>query len=505
MKVTLTGENLTLKSLWAIAAENAEVVISPEADERLEASRRLVYELVDKDVPVYGFNTGVGWNKDHHVAKEFFGEYNRRMIYAHTLGIKPEASEREVRAAMAVRLNCLLSGNTGIQPAVARRYAEFLNKGIHPVVPERGSIGEADISVLSHIGLAMVGEGDVYYNGKRMPSAEAHKLAGLEPVVLGPKDGLAIVSSNAFAAGEGALVLQDMENLADIGDVVYAVSLEGFNGNTSPLDPSALAARKYKGQQLSAARVREYIEGSYIYDPDPHKALQDPLSYRGGAYVNGTLRDALKYAEEQMEIQMNSTDDNPCVLIEEKRMISCSNFEVTNVATALEMLAIVMTHISHMSCYRTIKLANPELTGLRRFLAPDDSDNHAFGAFQKAFTSLDTEIRLLSNPCSADYMAVAGAIEDHASNTPLVVQKLRRIVDDMKYIYGMEMIHACQAISLRKRDSHVKLGKGTEKVYSEFRKDVALYENDRPISPDIQKAYEFISSGKLLKSINSTL
>jgi len=381
---------------------------------------------------------------------------------------------------------------------VARRYAEFLNKGIHPAVPERGSVGEGDIAVMSHIGLAMIGEGDVFYKGERMPSMEAHRMTGLVPVVLGPKDGLAIVSNSAFSAGQGALVLRRLRDLADIGDMVYSVSLEGLNGNTSPLEPSGLAPRRLKGQQVSAEKVRKNIEGSSIYDRDPEKPVQDPLCFRGAVHVNGTLRDALDYVTGFMDIQMNTTDDNPCVLVEERRMISVSNFETTSLATGLEMLCIVLSHVSRMSCYRMLKLCNPVLTGLARFLSHDGGDSHCFGAFQKSYSLMDTEIRHLSNPCSADFMSLAGGIEDHANNTPFVVQKLRKAADNLAYIYGMEMIHGCQAIDLRMRKSRIRLGKGTEIAWKAFRKKVALYENDRPISPDIQKSYEFIKSNIML-------
>lgn len=496
--VLLSGDGLTIDIVYSVAVCGAKVSISPEADKRLEDSRKLVYDLADEGIPIYGFTTGVGWNKDHVIAKDFFFDFNRKLIYSHTLGIAPCASESEVRAAMLIRLNCLLQGYTGIQPLVARRYADFLNAGITPIVPERGSIGEGDITVLSHIGLAMIGEGDVIYKGHKMSSAEAHKLAGLEPVVLGPKDGLAIVSTSAFSAGQAALLIKELKDLADIGDVVYGASLEGLNGNVSPLDDSGLAPRKLEGQRISAANTLRSIKGSYIFEPDPEKPVQDPLCYRSGAYVNGSLRDALCYAEKYLDIQMNTTDDNPCVLVEERRMISVSNFETTTLATALEMLALVLVHLSHMSCYRTIKLSDPSLTGLPRFLSHDGGESHCFGAFQKAFTSLDTEIRLLSNPCSADYMALAGDIEDHANNTPLVVQKLRKIVDNMRYIYGMELIHAAQAIDLRRRSGCSKFGIGTERLWTEFRKKVAFYENERPISPDIQSAYEFIKSGAIL-------
>lgn len=501
MKIVLTGNDLTVSDVWEIAVNGAQVEISPEAEAKLEAARKLVYELVDADVPVYGFNTGVGWNKDHKIAKEFFEDFNRKLIYCHSFGVEPEASEAEVRAMMAVRLNCLLLGYTGIQPAVARRYAELLNAGLHPVVPEKGSVGEGDLTPLAHIGLVMIGEGEANYKGRRMSSAEAHKLAGLDPVVLGPKDGLAIVSSSAFSAGEAALAIKELRELVDMGDIISCLSLEGFNGNTSPIEAGVMAARKMEGQAKSAERMREYLAGSDIYGTYPGKPVQDPLCFRGAAYINGSLRDALEYAQKYLFIQMNSTDDNPCLLLDERRIISNSNFETTTLATAIEMLSIVLSHVSRMSCYRMLRLVNPELTKLPRFLSHDGGQSHCFGTIQKCFASLDTEIRHLSNPCSVDYLSLSGSIEDHANNTPLVVQHLRQIVKNLQYIYGMELIHACQAIELRKRQGKFNLGKGTAAAYEAFRKELPLYTNDRPLAPDVKKAYEFVKSAALLRSV----
>jgi histidine ammonia-lyase len=499
--VILNGSDLDLPRLAAIANEGAEVEISPDGAERLQASRRLVYDLAESDVPVYGFNTGVGWNKDRHIAAEFFKQYNENLIHSHTLGVGREASEAEVRAAMAIRLNCLLRGNTGIQPEIAHRYAEFLNLALHPIVPERGSVGEGDIAVLSHIGLAMIGEGGVHYGGRRIASAEAHRLAGLQPIVLGPKDGLAIVSSNAFGMGQAALVLAGLTALVDQADLIYALSLEGLNGNTSPLDPKVQEARRFPGQIESAALVRAFLRGSFIYGEDPEKPVQDALSFRGGACVHGSLRDALAYAAGYAVLQMNSTDDNPCLLLDERRIVSCSNFEATTVATGLEMLAVVLSHVSRMSCHRMIKLANPALTKLPRFLTPDEAHVHAFGAIQKTFTLLDTEIRHLSNPSSVDYLAVAGEIEDHANNLPHVAQRLRQIVDNLQYILGMEAMHAAQAVTMRRRKNpNLRLGAGTEAAYEEFRKAVPWYDRDRNLSADIEKAYRVVKSGLMLSA-----
>lgn len=504
MKIILTGHDLTIDEVWEIAVNRAEVEISDDAAQRLEDARKLVYELVDAEVPVYGFNTGVGWNKDHKIAKEFFAEFNRKLIYCHSFGVEPEASESEVRAVMAIRLNCLLLGYTGIQPAVARRYAELLNAGLHPVVPEKGSVGEADLTQLAHIGLVMIGEGEANYNGKRMSSAEAHKLAGLEPVVLGPKDGLAVVSSSAFSAGEAALVMKELFDLIDKGDIISSLSLEGFHGNTSPLEPEVMAARGLEGQAVSAAKMREYLCGSDIHGVYPGKPVQDPLCLRGAAYVNGTLRDAMEYAKKYLLIQMNSTDDNPCLLLDQKRIISNSNFETTTLATAFEMLGIVLSHVSRMSCYRMLRLVNPEITKLPRFLSHDGGESHCFGTIQKCFGSLDTEIRHLSNPCSVDYLSLSGSIEDHSNNTPLVMQHLRQIVQDLQYIFGMELMHACQAIELRKQMGPFKLGRGTQAAYDAYRKIIPLYKNDRPLAPDVKKSYEFVKSAALLESVRQT-
>ncbi len=499
--VNLNGSNLTIEQVVKVARDKARVEITPEAMETLKASRQLVFDLVDSNVPVYGFNTGVGWNKDKRVFKEFFQEYNKNLIYSHCLGVDPPASEEEVRAVMLARLNALLVGATGIQPEIAVMYMDMINAGVHPVIPERGSVGEADIACLSHIGLAMLGEGDAFYNGKRMPAAEALKKAGLSPVVLGPKDGLAIVSSNALSAGEGALVLNDIKDLLDMFDIIYALSLEGLNGNVSPLDMRTHRIRPYPGQACSAGKITEYLEGSYIWEPDWKKPVQDPLSFRGSAHVHGAVRDALAYVEELLTIQLNSSDDNPCIIMDDKKIISCSNFEVTNWSLGFEMLGMGLSQLSKVACHRIIKLANPAFTKLSRFLAPSDNVL-AFATIQKTFTALDTEIRHLSNPAISDFFALAGDMEDHANNAPYIVQKTRKMVDNLLYILGIEAIHAAQAVDLR---SDIRIGKGTKAAYEVIRQDIPFYEKDRNLSVDIKSAYELLKSGRMLSAVKKAM
>lgn len=493
--IKINGSSLTIDQLVKVAKQEARVEITPEAMEIMVTSRNLVFELADSNVPVYGFNTGVGWNKDKRVFKEFFKEYNENLIRSHCLGVEPYASVEEVRAIMLARLNPLLLGVTGIQPEIAVMYANMLNSGIHPLIPERGSVGEGDITCLSHIGLAMIGEGNVNYRGEVVSAAEALKKAGLEAVELGPKDGLAIVSSNALSAGQGALVINEMKSMLDLMDIAYSLSLEGLNGNTSPLDKEAHKLRPFVGQGYSATRIREYLDGSFVWESDWKKPVQDALCFRSGSHVNGAVRDALRYLEDLLLIQLNSSDDNPCIILEEKRMISCSNFEVTNWAMAFEMLGLGILQLSKMSCYRSIKLGNPEYTKLPRFLSPADNVL-GFATLQKVYTSLDSEIRHLANP-APDFFSLAGDIEDHANSIPYIVQKTRKMLDNLYYIVGIELMHGAQAVELR---NDIHMGKGTRAAFEEFRRAIPFYDKDRNLSVDIKKAYELAKSGKIQKA-----
>lgn len=499
--IVLNGKDLTISQVVKVARERVQIEITPEAVERLKAARQLVFDLVDTNVPIYGFNIGVGWNKDKKVFKEFFQEYNRNLIYCHTLGVAPEASEEEVRAVMLARLNGILVGATGIQPEVALMFMNMLNAGVHPVIPERGSVGQGDITCLSHIGLAMIGEGEVCYNGIRMPASAGLKMAGLEPIVLGPKDGLAILSSNALAAGQGALVLNDLKDILDIADIVYALSLEGLNGNVEPLDPKGHELRPYAGQAYSAGKIREYLNGSYLWQPDCSRATHDALAFRGSAHIHGAVRDVLSFVENLLTIHLNSSEDNPCIILDERRVIHCSNFEVTNWAIGFEAIGTAISHLSKVSCYRTIKLSDPNFTKLPRFLEPADNVL-GFQTIQKVFTSLDTEIRHLSNPATTDFFAVAGDIEDHANGTSYVVQKTRKMVDNMFYILAIEAMHGAQAVDLRKG---IAMGKGTKISYNIIREVIPFLDKDRPLSYDIKKAYELLRSGEFLSRIREEM
>lgn len=496
----LSGKNLTLDTIFQVSHEFRPVEIEKNAMELLVHSRKLVFELSDKGVPIYGCNRGVGWNKDKKVTTEMIMQFNSNMMHSHSVGIKPYAPQEDVRAAMLIRLNTLLLGCTGLSPEIAVLLKEMLNRRIHPLIPERGSVGEADIVNLSFLGLALMGEGLVHYKGTVMEAREAFRAEGLEAVALKEKDGLAVISSNALSAGQACNVLFETELLLKSADLVACMSLEGFNGNSSALREGAHKKRPYQRQMETAASMRKYLEGSYLYDPCEERPLQDPLSFRCVPQVHGAVRTAMDYASANLILQCNSSDDNPCLLLEEGDITSCGNFDPLCWVLGMQNLGIALCHISRLSCLRTIKLANPSFTGLSRHLTPNDG-TIAFSTIQKIFANLDAEIRMLANPVTMNTFSLAGDMEDISTNASLVMQKNKKIIDNLFYILAVELLHAGQAMSLRNAENY---GKGTSAGYQALRGVVDFYDSDnRVLSDDIDKAYTLLKTGNLLEAVSN--
>jgi histidine ammonia-lyase len=522
--LALDGSHLTTEDVVKVARFGEEITISPDTINQVERSHQLLLAGAKFNLPIYGLNTGVGLNKDRQIFKgdtidseirAISEQFNRNLIYSHSTGIGAEASEEVVRAAMVVRLNTLLRGISGIQAEAAVLIKEFLNRHIHPVLPSRGSVGEADIAILSHVALALMGEGDVDFLGQRMSAKEALKKAGLKPLVPFAKDALSILSSNAYSVGQASLALVDASLLLDQMNLIFAMSLEGYNGNVAPFLREVQEVRPICSQWIIAQKVRHLLEGSYLWQVDPRRALQDPLSFRTGTQVNAAIFDLIATIKKQMEINLNSSDDNPAVIldavpsenassqelqyyVEDKvvrgAIIPSANFEPISWIIKFESLGTALTHASHNCIQRMINLDDPKQTGLSRFLAANDQ-SIAFGTIQKAFMALDTEIRSLANPVSMDFFPLAGGIEDHSTNAPLVIQHVVKMVDNLRYILAMEEMHAAQAIDLRRRGNKtIFLGKETQKELNSFRQIVPFLDEDRVLYDDIEKAYQYLKS-----------
>lgn len=490
--IVLDGSNLTIDKVIDIV-NGEEVKISDEAMQRLHDARKLVFDLVDDDVPIYGFNVGVGWNKDKAVFKEFFQEYNRNVVLSHCVASGEHIDEKTVRAVLALRLNSLLVGCVGTNVDVPIYFAEFLNKGIHPCMPIKSSVGVADIGNMPFIGLNMIGEGECYYKGEKVKAADALKDAGLAPLELGPKDGLALVSSNAFAGGLAVMLVHETRQLLKTANLVFSLSLEGFDGNMSPFEYSTFIHRPYAFNMKVADEINKNLKGSEVYETKEDKPVQDPLSYRDVAHVHGALLSSLEYLEGLLTTHLNSTEDNPCLLIDERRIISCANFEPIAWVLATELLGQSLTHVSKGACHRMIKLLRPQFSRLPRYLAADDK-MYGLGILSRNFSALDTEVRLLSNPVSSDFYSLEGDVEDRGNNSTLVVKKTLDMVKLINQIFAMEAYLAAQAVDLR--DGY-RLGEKTKVAYEEIRKVVPFYDKDRNISEDIEKMVELIESQKL--------
>ena len=445
-KVVLDGKNLTLDQIYEVVYHGAIVELSKEAMKRAEKAKQVLYRMVDSETPVYGTNRGVGWNKDRKVYTEYFDQYNKNLLRSHSLCVPPYCTEEEVRAIMLIRLNTALYGCAGLSRDVLERYRDFLNKRIHPLVPRRSSVGEADLAV------------------------------------------------NAMAA----LLLREVKELTANSNLIYCIGLEGLNGQIQQLDRSVTEAKGFPEQTECAQECLHMLEGSYLFDGTEGKALQDPLSFRDSAFINGAVLECVKLLEMSLNQHLNHSDDNPCVLPDVERVSVSCNFEPLNLALKAEMLNIALNHISKGACHRILKLADPSFTGLPRFLSPDGGKTViGYSTIQKTFTSLDTENRALANPSSMDFFALSGYIEDHASNAVLILEKSFKIVDNLRYILGMELMHAAQAVDLR---GNYKLGKCTGKAFEEYRKIVPFLDKDRKLSVDIQASYEVVKSNKLLKA-----
>ncbi len=522
--IELTGQDLTFEQIYDISHEGAKVCITEGAMQRLALSHKLLLQGAVEGKEIYGVTRGVGLNKDKVL---FEGDaltpetlaasekFNKNVLRSHSCGVGEGVDEEIVRALMTIRLNTSLRGFSALHPSIALGYKDFLNHGIHPVVPERGTVGEADITNNGHIGLVMMGEHFADYNGERISGEDALKRANLSPLKPYAKDALSIVNTNAFGASQAVLMALDVKKFLDTADIIFALSLEGFNGNVAPFMSEPASLRPFKGFEKQAERLRKLTKNSYLWEVYEGRALQDPLSFRDYFPNMAATRNCLESLLETLMVQINHADDNPAVIPgvkldesepSQKRkyqvykdeslygmIVPTSGLRAIAWVLPMEQLAIALSHISKSSCLRTTKLSTVFFTGLSRFLTPKD-DSLGYTTIQKPFASLDAEIRHLSNPSSADLLPLAGDIEDIGTNSTYVIKKLRAILDNLYHILGIELLHAAQAVDLRMRDesSGVYLGDITKKFHGEFRKEVPFLSEDRVQTYDIKKSHDFL-------------
>ena len=524
--VTLTGADLTQDQAWRIA-QGKEVAISKKAMKQVTDSNRLVMAAARAGVEIYGLTVGVGLNKDHHLfdakgdltpeVRKASIEFNRNILRSHSVGYGPALSKEVTRLAMVVRLNTMLTGRSGAQPRVVELYRDFLNKGVTPVVPTRGSIGDADITLASHIGSVMMGEWRAEVDGKVVSGAEALKMKGITPLVPEGKDGLGILSSNCVGVAMTMDAMRTMRQALKVSPVVYGLTLEGMNGNVAPFLAQTVNNHPLTGLKEAAAEMRATLKGSYLWNFDKTRALQDPLSFRTTVYTISEAKRALKELDELVNIQINSSDDNPGVILNASKedfdktqvkqyfvdkdgvkgaIIPSANFEPLPIAIAAQRATIALSHVSHNALHRTMRLDEDRFSGLARYLAgPNNPNGHAFGATEDSMVSIYAENIELANPISMHGTPVEGNIEDSASNLPRVAERLKRASNNMFDLYSMELLHNTQAIDLRKmKQDNVKLSDKTGALYKAYRKVVPFVEKDRIFSGDLENGIKILKN-----------
>lgn len=521
--LTLTPERtLTIDMVNQVASQQVNVQINDAARKNIQAGYDTVIQAALNNKAVYGLTVGVGWNKDKPVFHEEKGErvlspelialskqFNQSSLRAHSSGLGQPLPASTVRAAMLIRLNTFLNGEAGVSPEVANYYVDFLNKGITPIVPATGTVGEADITLSAHIGLAMIGEWDVLYQGKRQNAAAVLKQVGLKPLSPIGKDFLSILSNNALMSAQAIQAYNETKQFYRKEVAVFVLSLEGLNGNVAPFSQTALAARPYDHVLGAAEDIRRMAKGSDLWRVDAKRPLQDPLSYRSMAYSLGEVRGALADLEQNLKVQINHSDDNPVVLIhglsqndDSEQMhqylvgghnagaiVPTANFNFLPVTRSVTQLNESLAKLAEVMTQQTLRLENPELTKLPRFLAAPDNEGHAFGAIQKPFVAVNQTIKQLAQPQWFESVTLAGNIEDTASMSGQTLHNHHQIIEGLYAISAYQMLHAAQAVNLRPQ---FKQGIETKGLLDDYRKKVNFVKIDTATTPLIEQTILFL-------------
>src|SRR5213594_2897548 len=492
----LNGQTLTLTEIATVAFGEAPVKISSSARPGVIASRRVVEDIVARDDIVYGVSTGFGKLSDVRIPHDALAELQLNLVRSHACGIGSPLSEPEVRAMMLLRANVLALGFSGIRLEIINTLCELLNRRVSPVIPEKGSVGASgDLAPLAHLALSLIGEGEAFFRGERMESREALRRAGLKPVELQAKEGLALLNGTQAMHAVGGLALLRAKRLSRVADVAGAMSLEALKGTPAAFDLRLQDARPHPGQKAVAEHLLSLMEGSEIRQShiEGDQRVQDAYSLRCMPQVHGAVRGALTHCEDVLLIESASATDNPLVFAESGEVISGGNFHGAPLALAFDYAAIAIADLMSMSERRSDRLVNPDKNeGLPAFLARHPGLESGFMTAHVAAASLVNEARVLAHPASVDNITTSGGKEDHVSMGMTSALKLRAIVDLAESLLAIELLAAAQGLEYRRP---LKAGVGVERAFAAVRKIAPPLVQDRSLSADITHVAEAIRRG----------
>jgi histidine ammonia-lyase len=496
---TLDSECIDSARLVAMARSDHRFSYAQSALARIAADRRVVEKHVAAGEPVYGLNTGLGGNLAYRLDAAEVVAFQEQVIRGRMIGMGEPLPQDVVRAALLARCISLARGGSGVSVAAAQGLLALVDKGVTPVVPMLGSISAGDLGLCAHMVAPLIGQGEAVYQGARLSGADALAAAGLAPVALQAKDGLGLINASPLTAGYAAVVAHTLAESMLVAAAVAALADEGYAANPSVFDPRIAAARPAGAQAAASALFRTLLSGSSLYQGKP-RSIQDAISFRTMAQVFGSSYAALATLMDAVDVEINGNSDSPIVFAADGDMLSSPNFHPSMVALAFDGMAIALAHLASASVQRVIKLMNPLLSALPKYLSPVGGASVGFNALQKTAAALHAEIRLKAAPASLDAIVVSDTVEDHATHAMLCVRKLGEQLQLYRYLLAIEALVAAQAVDLRKSE---KLGAGSQVIFDAVRSVVGVLQLDRPPGPDAMAVNGVLCSDKLYRGLRT--
>jgi len=496
LSITLDGQSLRPVDVVAVARQGERVSLGPEAKSRLQQARNLVDRLVAEDRVVYGLTTGVGALKNVRIPPADTRQLQRNLLMSHAVGVGPPLPQELVRAGMLVRVNQFCQGTSGVSLVVAERLVDLLNHDICPRVPERGSLGASgDLAPSAHVGLVLIGEGEVLTNGERRKGSEALRAAGLEPIELQAKDALSVLNGTHFMTGAASLLLHDAERLLLTADVVAALSVEALRGSRTAFDPRIHAVRPHPGQVASAARIFALTEGSGIAESHVLcDRVQDAYSLRCAAQVHGACHDAIDYLRRVLAVELNAGTDNPLVFAADQAVLSGGNFHGEPLALALDTASIGLSELGSISERRLFRMLTGFLSELPPFLTRHSGLDSGYMLLQYTAAALVTDNQLLATPASVHSLPTSADQEDHNSMGWHSALRARQVATNVETVLALEALGAAQGVDLL---APLQPGRLTGEARAAIREKVPPLDHDRALEPEIQATIELVRSGRL--------
>ena len=505
-RVVLDGRSLTLEALVAVARFGAAVELAPEAREAMVRSRALAEKIAGEKRVAYGITTGFGDFATVAVPDEWSSQLSTNLILSHCTGTGEPYAAEQVRGMMLLRANALCVGISGVRPLLVEMLIDMLNKGVTPVIPQKGSLGASgDLAPLSHMGLVLLGLGEALYEGRRMPGGEAMALAGIPALdTLVSKEGLGITNGTCAMTSVGALHLYDTMQAARLADLISSLTLTALTGQLNAFQERMHTARGHKGQIQVAENLRRLTDGCEILERSQGDRVQDAYALRCIPQVHGAVRDALEFIKSKVDIELNAVTDNPLLFPEDEAVISGGNFHGEPMALPFDFLGIACSELASISERRIERMVNAALSnGLTRFLTTEGGVNSGFMIVQYTAASMASENKVLAHPACVDSIPSSANQEDFVSMGTTAARKAGTILENTRSVLAYELLTACQAIDIRRRSGEhgQGLSPAGEAVFRRVREQVAFMEKDRELWPDIQAVEAMVRSGELLELV----